>query len=99
MKRIVQGDNLEVLETLPREHARLIYIDPPFNTGRKQSRERMQVRAAVDGARKGFGGRRYDVERFDSPSYEDDFDAYLPFLMSRIEAAFASQWPWQLAAM
>ena len=87
MKRIVQGDNLEVLETLPREFARLIYVDPPFNTGRKQSRQRMRVRAAEGGERGGFGGRRYEVERFDSPTYEDEFDAYLPFLMSRIEAS------------
>lgn len=87
MNRIVQGDNLEVLGTLPRDLARLIYIDPPFNTGRKQSRQRMQVRAAADGERRGFGGRRYDVERFDSPAYEDEFDEYIPFLMRRIEAA------------
>ena len=87
MKRIVQGDNLEVLGTLPREHARLIYIDPPFNTGRTQSRQRMQVQAAEDGERKGFGGRRYEVARVDSPAYEDAFDEYVPFLMSRIEAA------------
>ncbi len=58
-----------------------------FNTGRQQSRQRMQVTAAEDGVRRGFGGRRYDVERVDSPTYEDDFDAYLPFLMARIEAA------------
>jgi site-specific DNA-methyltransferase (adenine-specific) len=83
----VQGENLEVLPTLPRKHARLIYIDPPFNTGREQSRRRMRVRAAADGARSGFGGRRYDVEPIDSPSYRDDFDAYVPFLMRRIEAA------------
>ena len=87
MKRIVHGDNLQVLGTLPREHARLIYIDPPFNTGRTQSRERMQVRAAARGERKGFGDRRYAVERIESPSYEDEYDEYLPFLMSRIEAA------------
>jgi site-specific DNA-methyltransferase (adenine-specific) len=87
VKRILQGDNLQVLRTLPREHARLIYIDPPFNTGRKQSRQRMQVRAAEDGTRKGFGGRRYDVERVDSPAYEDEYDEYVPFLMERVEAA------------
>lgn len=87
MKRIFQGDNLQVLRTLPREHARLIYIDPPFNTGRTQSRDRMQVRAAAHGERKGFGDRRYEVERIDSPRYEDEHEEYLPFLMSRIEAA------------
>jgi len=87
VKRIVQGDNLKVLPTLPRGFARLIYIDPPFNTGREQSRDRMLVKAAVAGDRTGFGGRRYDVERVDSPSYGDAFDDYEGFLMSRIEAA------------
>jgi site-specific DNA-methyltransferase (adenine-specific) len=87
VKRIVKGDNLEVIETLPRDFARLIYIDPPFNTGRKQSRQRMQVRAAVEGQRQGFGGRRYDVEGIDSPVYEDEFDDFVAFLMPRIEAA------------
>jgi site-specific DNA-methyltransferase (adenine-specific) len=87
VKRIVQGENLEVLSTLPRGFARLIYIDPPFNTGRAQSRDRIQVRAAAAGERSGFGGRRYDVERLDSPSYADAFDDYETFLMSRIEAA------------
>ncbi len=87
MKRIVQGDNLRVLESLPRELARLAYVDPPFNTGRAQSRDRMKVTAATDGARAGFGGRRYDVERVESPSYDDAFEDYEAFLMSRIEAA------------
>jgi site-specific DNA-methyltransferase (adenine-specific) len=87
VKRIVQGDNLQVLGTLPRERARLIYIDPPFNTGRKQARQRMRVRASAEGERQGFGGRRYEVDQVESPSYEDEFDAYIPFLMSRIEAA------------
>ena len=90
MKRIVHGENLQVLGTLPREHARLIYIDPPFNTGRTQSRQRMQVRASAHGERKGFGGRRYEVDRLDSPAYEDEYDEYLSFLMSRIEAALPS---------
>ena len=76
-----------MIPTLPRGFARLIYIDPPFNTGRAQSRDRMQVRAAPAGERAGFGGRRYEVERFDSASYDDAFADYEMFLMSRIEAA------------
>jgi site-specific DNA-methyltransferase (adenine-specific) len=47
----------------------------------------MRVRATTDGERLGFGDRRYDVEPVYSPSYRDDFDAYVPFLMRRIEAA------------
>ena len=87
MRRIVHGDNAEVLATLPREFARLIYIDPPFNTGRKQSRQRMRVRASVEGERRGFGDKRYDVERVDSPAYEDEFGDYVSFLLGRIETA------------
>ena len=87
MKKILQGDNLSVLRTLPRAFARLAYIDPPFNTGRTQARERMHVKSAADGERVGFGGRRYAVERLESPTYEDDFDDYISFLMARIEEA------------
>ena len=87
MKRIVQGDNLAALAALPLQLARLIYIDPPFNTGRAQSRDRMRVEAAPDGDRGGFGGRRYRVERLDSPAYDDAFDDFEGFLMPRIEAA------------
>ncbi len=83
----MHGDNAEVLPTLPRGFARLIYIDPPFNTGRTQSRDRMRVRAAERGERTGFAGRRYEVERVDSPVYEDAFDDYVEFLLGRIEAA------------
>ena len=87
MKKIVHGENIDVLPTLPREHARLIYIDPPFNTGREQSRQRMRVRATAEGTRQGFGGRCYEVERLQSPSYEDEFEDYVSFLLRRIEAA------------
>lgn len=87
MRRILQGDNLSVLPTLPAAFARLVYVDPPFNTGRVQRRERMRVLASEEGARVGFGGRRYDVERVDSATYADDFDDYLGFLMPRLEAS------------
>ncbi len=87
MKRIVQGDNLEVLPSLPQGFARLAYIDPPFNTGRTQKRERMRVTASEEGSRQGFAGRRYAVEKCESPAYEDAFDDYLGFLMERIESA------------
>ncbi len=87
VKKILEGDNLSLLGTLPREFARLIYIDPPFNTGRTQARERMRVKASADGERVGFGGRRYELERIESPTYEDDFDDYIAFLITRIEAS------------
>ncbi|WP_394836094.1 site-specific DNA-methyltransferase [Pendulispora rubella] len=88
MKRIILGDNAEVLPTLPEGFARLIYIDPPFNTGEPQKRERIRV-VSTDGAgdRGGFGGRRYEVSKVESGSYEDDFGDFEAFLMPRIELA------------
>ncbi|MEX0716236.1 MAG: site-specific DNA-methyltransferase [Planctomycetaceae bacterium] len=94
MNRIILGDNLDVLPTLPAEFARLIYIDPPFNTGKRQHRQRMSVARRTDErdrgrdgtGRQGFAGRRYDVRHIDSPAYDDAFDDFLSFLMPRIEA-------------
>jgi site-specific DNA-methyltransferase (adenine-specific) len=88
MRRIILGDNADVLPTLPDRFARLCYIDPPFNTGKVQKRDRIKVKAAKwDGDRGGFGGRRYDVERIESGSYADDFGDFEAFLMPRIESS------------
>ncbi len=88
MKKIILGDNADVLPTLPAAFARAIYIDPPFNTGKVQKRNRIRVAATDgDGQRDGFGGRRYDVEKIESGSYEDDFEDFEEFLMPRIESS------------
>jgi site-specific DNA-methyltransferase (adenine-specific) len=87
-RRILLGDCAEVLPALPQGLARLAYIDPPFNTGRAQRRERVRVRGTEGpGDRGGFGGRRFAVERVASAAYADHFDDYLGFLMPRIEAS------------
>jgi site-specific DNA-methyltransferase (adenine-specific) len=94
MNRIILGDNALVLPELPDKSARLAYIDPPFNTGAVQRRERISVgaassEAAAQGpARIGFGDRRYEVRaRSQSAVYADRFDDYESFLLPRIEAA------------
>ena len=87
MNRIILGDNLSVLPTLPDACARLIYIDPPFNTGRQQKRERFTAIAdEIEGKRTGFGGKSYRTESVESGSYGDSYDDFLGFLMPRIEA-------------
>lgn len=84
---IHHGECGAVLATLPDAFARLVYIDPPFNTGTVQRRERIRARAAADGPRVGFGGKRYGVERQESASYADRFDDYVGWLIPRIEAS------------
>ena len=85
--RIILGDCIDVLPSLPDESFRLVYIDPPFNTGRRQQRRRLQVVRDDDGARRGFGGRAYSERAHLSPAYEDAYDDYLAFLAPRLEQA------------
>src|ERR1043166_5936219 len=89
-RRTTLGDKAGVLPALPAGCARLIYVDPPFNTGRVQKRDRMRVTAIESGdggARRGFAGRRYEVEKVESASYADAYDDFEGFLVPRIEAA------------
>jgi site-specific DNA-methyltransferase (adenine-specific) len=41
---IVQADNLTFLQTLPDGYFRTIYIDPPYNTGKTQSRKGLEYK-------------------------------------------------------
>ncbi len=81
------GDNLTVLRSLPDESVDLIYIDPPFNTGRLQSLGRIRTVRSQEGDRTGFGGRRYATEKLGSLAYLDAFDDYLAFLEPRLREA------------
>lgn len=87
MRKVIQGDNLEVLATLPDGLARLVYLDPPFNTGRTQTRASIRTTRDAAGDRVGFKGARYRTERLSSHSYTDTFDDYLAFLAPRLEQA------------
>jgi site-specific DNA-methyltransferase (adenine-specific) len=87
LRSIICGDNAEVLPTLPAGFAELIYIDPPFNSGRTQRRKRLRVAADTGATRRGFGGRTYRVEEIGESSYADSFADYRAFLLPRIEAS------------
>ena len=84
---IVLGDNLDVMPSFPDGAFRMIYLDPPFNTGRERTARRLRTVAASDGDRTGFGGRRYRSEPLESSSYRDRFDDYLGFLEPRLREA------------
>jgi site-specific DNA-methyltransferase (adenine-specific) len=84
MGRIVLADNLSVLAETPDQSVDLIYVDPPFNTGRRQTLERLRTVRDEAGDRTGFGGRRYRTQRLDSSSFGDVFDDYLAFLEPRL---------------
>jgi site-specific DNA-methyltransferase (adenine-specific) len=85
--QVYSGDNLPILQSLPSASVELIYIDPPFNTGRSQTRTQIKTQRSADagsGDRTGFGGRRYQTVKIGSQSYTDLFDDYLAFLEPRL---------------
>jgi site-specific DNA-methyltransferase (adenine-specific) len=85
MEGIVCAENLTIMRGLQDGLAQLVYLDPPFNTGRSQSRARLRVvRDDREGDRTGFGGRRYRSQALESSSYRDSFDDYLGFLEPRL---------------
>jgi len=84
---IVLGDNLTVMAGLANGAFRMIYLDPPFYTGRERTARRLRTEAASDGDRTGFGGRRYRSEALEGSSYRDRFDDYLGFLEPRLREA------------
>jgi site-specific DNA-methyltransferase (adenine-specific) len=86
-REIILGDNLEILPRLQSEVFQLIYIDPPFNTGKAQTRKTLQTVPDKDGDRTGFTGRRYKTRLLAESSYLDEFDDYLAFLEPRLREA------------
>ncbi len=87
VKRIVLGDCLDVLGSLDDGCARLVYLDPPFNTGKVQERTRTRAVRDDDAERVGFNGKRYRTEVLGCSAWNDAYDDYLGFLAPRLEQA------------
>jgi site-specific DNA-methyltransferase (adenine-specific) len=86
--QVILGDNLEVLPRFADGCFQMIYVDPPFNTGRDQTRRTLRTSASADaGDRTGFGGKRFATELLASSSYRDSFEDYLAFLQPRLAEA------------
>ena len=81
---VVYADNLDYLRAMPSSIVDLIYIDPPFNTGKTQARDSIKAVRDDEGDRVGFQGRRYRTEHVGSSEYQDNFDDYLAFLEPRL---------------
>ncbi len=90
LNRILHGDNLPILQSMPTGSVHLIYIDPPFNTGHRQQRLRMRSVRDLNGDRTGFGGHRYRTvpvllgDPGEPAGYEDRFDDLVEFLRPRM---------------
>ena len=85
--RIYYDDNLAILQQLDASSVHLIYIDPPFNTGKRQSLTRLQVTHSDTGNRVGYRGRRYETVPLATKTFQDSFDDFYAFLEPRLRLA------------
>jgi site-specific DNA-methyltransferase (adenine-specific) len=89
---IHHGDNLAVIRGLADGSFTLVYLDPPFNTGRMRERAVETARPPSQSddviVRRGFHGRDYERLRGDLRTYDDRFDDYWAFLEPRLEEAW-----------
>lgn len=74
MSDIYFGDNLPILQELPSESIDLIYIDPPFNTGKTQELKRIKTKKSINGDRVGFQGNSYETIELGKKAYRDKFE-------------------------
>lgn len=88
MRRVIFGDNLAVLADFPDSSVDLVYIDPPFNTGRTQARTQLRTVRSDNGDRVGFKGARYETVKIARRSFADSFDDFLAFIEPRLTEAY-----------
>ena len=82
------GENLQFLQSLHDSTVDLIYIDPPFNTGKMQSRRQLKTTRSDAGDRIGFGDQSYTTEVIATRDYRDSFKDYRSFLEPRLMEAY-----------
>lgn len=87
LPQIIHGDNMDILQRLDDESVQMIYIDPPFNTGKTQQRTRIKTVRDEDGDRVGFGGNTYQTIIGQTMAYADSFDDFLGFIAPRLVEA------------
>jgi site-specific DNA-methyltransferase (adenine-specific) len=85
---IVESDNLAFITSLPDESFRVVYLDPPFNTGRTQRLQSLKMQRSGPGARIGFRDQSYEAVKGTLHSYDDAFTDYWAFLEPRLIEAW-----------
>ncbi len=86
--QIFLGDNLPILQGMESGSVDLIYIDPPFNTGKIQTRQQIKTIRSDNGDRVGFQGHKYQTIHIGERAFADLFDDYLAFLEPRLVEAY-----------
>lgn len=82
---IIHGESLKALSGIEDNSIQMIYIDPPFNTGKVQTRRtQSMLSGSSEGTHTGFGGRKYSSNVTSVMSYNDSFVDFWGFLEPHI---------------
>jgi site-specific DNA-methyltransferase (adenine-specific) len=81
---LIHADNLAAMRALPDASMQLVYLDPPFNTGRTQLRRTTRSVRDPEGTLLGFTGTNYTRTVEALSSYDDTFGDYWGFLAPRL---------------
>lgn len=86
--RVVHANAIDALDEMPAGSVDLVYIDPPFGTGKVQRLETVRTGLGTK-TRTGFAGRTYTWSSTTSHAYDDtrSVDDYLAFLFEHLKAA------------
>ncbi len=85
---IVYADNLVLLKNIPDKTIDFIYIDPPFDTGKKQWKYEKKKAIANEHGKHSFG-KQYKTKTVETTSgYKDKFEDYIDFLRKRLVHAY-----------
>jgi site-specific DNA-methyltransferase (adenine-specific) len=83
--KLYLADNLQILKSMDKESIDLIYIDPPFNTGKKRKLTSIKTDRDIAGDRIGFGGFTYRTKEGETRSFDDAYATeYTNFLEPRL---------------
>jgi len=85
---VIEGNNLDIIRQFPDESFQMIYIDPPFNTGKVQKLQSLKTVRSATGNRLGYKGQSYEATKGELLSYGDSFEDYWSFLEPRLEEAW-----------
>jgi len=78
---VAKCDASRLLSSLSVSSVQLVYVDPPFNTGKTQSRTSRTSQRSEHGTTPGFKGKSYKhVPISPTRSYADSYDDYLGFI-------------------
>ena len=85
--KIILGDSITKLPKI-KDKVDLVYIDPPFNTGKQMSYTKTKTTQDDNGDRKGFLGQSYKTEVVSELSYNDKIDDYVNFIVERVKIVY-----------